>query len=300
MKLGGGLLKKELSEQQFAWVILFPAMLIVFGIVLFPLFQTFIYSLKNMELTSANQGDFVWFTNYIQTLADAEFWSSLGRTLYFAFASILIELTLGIMIALLLNEDIHGKMFLRTIIILPWAVPTIVNGAMWKWIYHPEYGALNALLTQLHIIPEYQSWLGSPWLAMNMIIIADAWKMTPLVAIFCLAALQMVNKSVYEAAIVDGAGAIKRFFALTLPYLKPTILVLVVIRTMETFKVFDIIYATTRGGPANGTMVLTYEAYLKAFTNLQYSKGATYSYLIAIMIGILTFSYVKLLKKEES
>src|SRR5690625_620927 len=119
---------------------------------------------------------------------------------------------------------------------------------------------------------------------MNMIIIADVWKMTPLVVIFALAALQLTNKSVYEAAFVDGAGVVQRFFKITLPYLKPTILVVVVIRTMETFKVFDLIYITTGGGPANGTTVLTFETYIKAFQNLNYSAGASYSYLIALII----------------
>lgn len=291
-------MKKQLSEQRFAWLVIAPACVIVFGIVIFPLFTTFIYSLKNMDLTSSQFGHWVWFQNYIDLLTDKEFWLTTGRTAYFTGVSLTIEIILGIFIALLLNENIRGKAFLRTIIVIPWAVPTIVNGAMWKWIYHPEYGALNALLTQLGLIDHYQSWLGSPWLAMNMIIFADAWKMTPLVVIFFLASLQLQNLAIYEAALVDGANIFQRFFYLTLPYLKPTILVIIVMRTMEAFKVFDIIYATTRGGPANGTLTLTYDAYLKSFTNLQYSQGATISYLIAFMIVILTFIYVKLLKSE--
>jgi ABC-type sugar transport system permease subunit len=292
------MMKKQLSEQKFAWLVIAPACVIVFGIVIFPLFTTFIYSLKNMDLTSSQSGQWVWFQNYIDLLNDKEFWLTTGRTAYFTGVSLTIEIILGIFIALLLNENIRGKAFLRTIIIIPWAVPTIVNGAMWKWIYHPEYGALNAFLTQLGLIDHYQSWLGSPWLAMNMIIIADAWKMTPLVVIFFLASLQLRNLAIYEAALVDGANIFQRFVYLTMPYLKPTILVIIVMRTMEAFKVFDIIYATTRGGPANGTLTLTYDAYLKSFTNLQYSQGATISYLIAFMIVILTFIYVKILKSE--
>lgn len=292
-------MKGRLTEQQFAWLIIGPAGLIVFGIVLFPLATTFYYSLKDMNLLSNDYGTFVWFDNYINILLAKDFWLSAMRTAYFAIVSISIEIILGILIALLLNEDLKGKFFLRTIIIVPWAIPTIVNGVMWKWIYHAEYGALNALLSQIGLIDSYQSWLGTPWLAMNMIILADVWKMTPFVVVFFLAALQLRNKSVYEAAMVDGAGLFRRFFSLTLPYLIPTILVVMVIRTMEAFKVFDIIYATTRGGPANGTMTLTYDAYIKAFTNLQYSEGATISYLIAFIIALLTFIYVKTLKKEE-
>ncbi|MEX2415095.1 MAG: sugar ABC transporter permease [Paenibacillaceae bacterium] len=292
-------MKRKLSDAKFAWLIISPAIIVVFGIVLFPLIETFLYSLKDMDLSMGNPGNYVGLSNYVSTLTDRDFWAAAGRTAYFAGVSIGIELILGLFIALLLNENFRGKVFLQSIIILPWAIPTIVNGAMWKWIYHSEYGALNALLTQLHIIDQYRSWLNSPWLAMNMVIMADVWKMTPLVVIFLLASLQMVNKSVYEAADVDGAGMIKRLFILTLPYLKPTILVIIVIRTMETFKVFDIIYAITQGGPANGTMVLTYQAYIKAFSGLQYSQGATISYLIAMIIALLTFTYVRTMKKGE-
>ncbi|NGQ95961.1 sugar ABC transporter permease [Brevibacillus sp. SYP-B805] len=293
-------MKRKLSDAQFAWLIIAPSVVIVFGIVLYPLFETFLYSLKDLDLSAGSLGDYVWLHNYLEILSDGDFWASAGRTAYFAAVSISLELILGTLIALLLNEEIKGKTFLRSIIIIPWAVPTIVNGAMWKWIYHSEYGALNALLTQLHLIDHYHSWLNSPWMAMNMVIIADVWKMTPLVTIFLLASLQLVNKSVYEAAMVDGAGMIRRFFTLTLPYLKPTLLVIIVMRTMETFKVFDIIYAITQGGPANGTMVLTYQAYLKAFSNLQYSQGATISYLIGMMIALLTYGYVKMLKRGEA
>ncbi len=291
-------MKKPLSEQQFAYVIIIPAIIIVFALIVWPLLTTFLYSLKNMELISANRGQFVGLANYLSAVSDPGFWDSLGKTIYFTAVSLTVETILGLLIALLLNGEFFGVGFLRAIIILPWAVPTIVNGSMWKWIYHPEYGLLNAILTKLHLIAEYQAWLSDPWQAMNMVILADAWKMTPLAVIFFLAALQLTNKASYEAAMVDGAGALRRFFVLTLPYLKPTFLVIIVMRTMEKFKAFDIFYAITRGGPANGTMVLTYDAYLKAFTNLQYSAAATIAYLIAIIVAVLTFSYAKVLKSD--
>lgn len=292
-------MKKGLSEQNFAFLIIAPAVLIVFGVVIFPLITTLIYSLQNMEMISANKGQFVWLSNYAKVLSTREFWDALGRTLYFTIASTTLETILGLLIALLLNENFKGVTFLRTIIILPWAVPTIVNGSMWKWIYNGEYGVLNAVLSKLHIISEYKAWLSEPLQAMNMVIIADAWKMTPFAVIFFLASLQIINKSSYEAAVVDGAGIFRRFFTLTLPYLKPTILVVVVMRTMEKFKAFDIFYMITRGGPANGTKVLIYETYLKAFTNLQYSLASTYAYLIAIVITLLIISYIKILERGE-
>lgn len=290
--------KYDLSAARFAFLILLPAILIVFGIIISPIITTFIYSLKNMELISANRGQFVGFANYIQVFKSQEFWSSLWRTVYFTVVSLTLETVLGLLVALLLNGDFKGVGFVRTIVILPWAVPTIVSGAMWKWIYNSEYGILNAVLSGLHLISAYRSWLGSPLSAMNMVIIADVWKMTPLAVIFFLAALQMFNKSMHEAAVVDGAGPIRRFFSLTLPHLRPMIAVVIVMRTMEKFKAFDIFYAITRGGPANGTMVLTYEAYLKAFSNLQYSLASTIAYLIGVCIMLLTFFYTRLLKSE--
>ena len=218
---------------------------------------------------------FVGLANYVQVLTSHEFWLAMGRTVYFTFISVGVETFLGLMIALLLNENLIGNWLLRSLIILPWAIPTIVNGSIWKWIYHSQYGVLNAVLTQTHILSQYQTWLSSPWLAMNMVIIADVWKMTPLSTLFFLAALQMVNHSVYEAALVDGAGMMSRFWNITIPYLKPTILVVLVMRTMEKLKAFDIFYMITGGGPANGTKVLMYEAYQKAFSNLQYSIAST-------------------------
>lgn len=292
-------MKKTISEQKFAWMIILPAIIIVFGVVIYPLIRTFIISFQEMNLSAGEAGSFAGLSNYAEVLSSAQFWASAGRTAYFSLVSIAIELVLGTMIALLIKEKLKGTGLLIAVVIIPWAVPNVVSSTIWEWIYHPEYGALNALLTQLHIIDQYQSWLGSPWLALNMAILADAWKMTPLVVIFMLAALQLTNQSVFEAAYVDGAGLFRRFFHITLPYLVPMILVVVVIRTMETFKVFDLIYILTDGGPSNGTMVLSYQAYSEVFENLNYSSGATYSFLIALFIVTLTFIYVQALNRKK-
>lgn len=287
------------SEGRFAIALSSPALLVVFGVVLFPLAATFVYSFMNLELTSAERGSFVWLANYGAVLGSRAFWSALGRTAYFTVVSTAIETLLGVFIALLLNEKFPGVKLLRSLVILPWAVPTIVNGSLWKWIYNGEFGIMNAIFLKLGLISEYRSWLSDPFAAMNLVIVADAWKMTPLAAIFFLAALQSTNKATYEAAMVDGAGPVRRFFRLTLPYLMPTILVVLVMRTVEKFKAFDVFYMITRGGPADGTKVLMYETYLRAFTNLQYSMAATYAYLFVIIIAVLTALYLKALRRSE-
>jgi multiple sugar transport system permease protein/N,N'-diacetylchitobiose transport system permease protein len=289
----------DLSEEAYAFLLLSPAGLVVLAVVLLPLAITFAYTLMNVELLSENRGSFVGLANYASVLGSSWFWQSLGRTMYFTLSSLVLETGLGLLVALLLNGSFPGVSVLRALIILPWAIPTNVSAALWKWIYHPEFGALNALLQWMGLIKEYRSWLGDPAVAMNMLVLADVWKMTPLAAIFFLAALQFINKALYEAARIDGAGPFRRFWYVTAPHLVPTLLVVVVMRSMEKFKAFDIFYVMTRGGPANGTMVLTYEAYLRGFTNLDYSAAATIAYLIAFIVLALTFSYLRLLRQED-
>jgi multiple sugar transport system permease protein/N,N'-diacetylchitobiose transport system permease protein len=291
--------RQVFAEQQFAFLVLAPAAVVIFGVVLVPLVTTFIYSLQNMELISSERGRFLGLWNYVQVLGSAWFWQALARTLYFTMVSVALETILGLLAALLLNTRFLGVGFLRVLVIVPWAIPGIVNASIWKWIYNPEYGVLNAVLTRLHILSQYRAWLSDPFLAMNMVIVADVWKMTPFAIIFFLAALQFINKSLYEAATVDGAGVFSRFWHITLPYLVPTLSVVVVMRTVEKFKAFDIFYVMTRGGPSNGTKVLVYEAYLKAFANLQYSISSTVSYLIAIIVLVFTVLYIRSMKRRE-
>jgi multiple sugar transport system permease protein/N,N'-diacetylchitobiose transport system permease protein len=291
--------RQILLEQRFAFLILLPSAVVIFGVVIVPLVTTFIYTLQNMEMISAEKGKFLGLGNYIGVLSSGWFWQAFGRTMYFTVVSIILEVLIGLFSALLLNTRFVGAGFLRVLVIVPWAVPGIVTASIWKWIYNPEYGALNAVLTRLHILPDYIAWLSDPFMAMNMVIIADVWKMMPLSALFFLAALQFINRSLYEAATVDGASVFERFWYITLPYLAPTFSVVVVMRMVDKFKAFDIFYVLTRGGPANGTKVLVYEAYLKAFSNMQYSISSTISYLIAVIVLIFTVAYVKVLKQRE-
>ncbi len=159
--------------------------------------------------------------------------------------------------ALLLNQQFHGRTVLRALMILPWALPTVVNATLWRLIYNPEYGALNAALTQFGLIDAYRSWLGEPGTALAALIVADCWKNFPLVALIALAALQAVPRDITAASLVDGAGACRRFRFVIMPYLAGPLMVALVLRTIEAFKVFDIIWVMTRGGPANSTRTLS-------------------------------------------
>ena len=287
------------GEERYAAGLIAPSMIVVFGVIIIPIITTFIYSIVNIDPLSSHQGEFAGLSFYIKILRSAQFWDDLRRTLHFTIVSTAAETILGLLIAILLNQKFPGVSLLRSIIIIPWAIPTVVNGSLWKLMLNGEYGVINAILVKLHLLSSYQSWLGNPKTAMYCIIIADTWKMTPLAVIFFLAALQGIDNTIYEAARVDGAGALRSFTAITLPALRPTMMVIIVMRTVEKFKAFDIFYLMTRGGPANSTKTLMYDTYLQAFSNLNYSEAATFAYLIAIAVALMTLVYVRLMKREE-
>jgi ABC-type sugar transport system permease subunit len=286
-------------QGRLALLLLLPSLVVVFGIVVYPLLRTLYTSLFDVNSAFPGAYPFSGLGNYLRAVQSVEFWAAIGRTFYFTLATTVLEVVFGILLALLLNAEFRGRWLLRSIVILPWALPTVVNGAMWRWIFNPEYGALNALLTQLHVIPEYRSWLGTPWMALNMIVVADVWKMTPLAAFFVLAALQTIPRDLYEAAWVDGAGKVRSFFSITLPLLTPTILIVLVLRTMEAFKVFDLVYVMTRGGPANGTQTIAYYTYVEAFSNQLFGYGAALAYIIALFILFFAITYMRLLRRGE-
>lgn len=277
-----------------------PAFITVFTLIIYPIVKAFWMSLHavNLKRIAITGTPFVGLKNYIEILSDGYFWASVARTFYFMVISISIEIVLGVLVALLLNRKFIGRSVLRSLILIPWALPIIIDGIMWKWIYNPNYGALNSLLFQLGIIKEYQAWLSHPFSALNMVILADVWKVTPLVILLVLAALQTIPDSLYEAARVDGAGAITSFWHITLPLLLPTIAIVLVIRSMDAFRVFDIIYIMTQGGPADGTKVIAYYTYLETFQYLKFGRGSALAYLMTLFTAALVFLYIKLLSRE--
>lgn len=274
------------------WILLAPAILVLSLITLLPFLQTVWTSLTDARITAnARAVSFIGLENYIWALTDPDFIAALGRTLYFTVVSVGLEGALGIAVALLLNQKFRGRMFLRIIIILPWAVPTIVNAVAWRLIYHPDYGALNSLLFQLGIISDYTSWLGDPDWALNMVILADVWKNFPLVAYIALAALQTIPGDLLKAAAIEGAGAWKRFRSITLPWIIGPMMVVLILRTIEAFRVFDIIYVMTRGGPSDTTKTASFYVYQEYFSYLRSGSGASYAVLVAGISAVLICAY---------
>jgi multiple sugar transport system permease protein len=277
------------------WMLVAPSLVIILGVILQPVLSTLYLSLFEAPASINLPRVFVGLANYADLLQDKTFWATLGRTIYFMCTSVVLELILGMAIAQLINTRPPGWRFLRISLIIPWAVPTIVNGAMWRWIYNADYGALNGLLEQLGIIKSYVPWLIDPVRAMNLVILADIWHTVPFVALVLQAALAGLPVELDEAAAVDGASGWQRFWRIRLPLLRPAILVILIIRSVEAFRVFDIVYVITQGGPAFGTVTISYLTYLETFSYGHLGRGAALSFLISLVTLVLAFIYIKVL-----
>ena len=286
-------------EGRFALALLAPSIVVVFGIVVYPILRTLYTSLFAVDTPFPGHFPWVGLDNYKFALQQSDFWSAIERTAYFTFVSTGFELVFGMGIALLLYAPLRGRWLFRTIVVLPWALPTIVNGAMWRYFFNAQYGVVNAALTQLGITTSYHAFLSSPFAALNIVVWADVWKNTSLVAFFLLAGLTTIPRDLYEAARVDGYGRWGAFVHITLPLLRPVIVVVLVLRTIEAFKVFDIIYVMTGGGPANGTQSIAFYTYQRAFSDEFFGYGSALAYLIVVFIMVLAIVYIRLLRSDS-
>jgi ABC-type sugar transport system permease subunit len=297
---GGTSWRARTREGRFALALLAPSIVVVFGIVIYPILRTLYTSLFAVD--SPFPGHFPWvgLDNYKFAITHGEFWSAVERTAYFTIVSTGLELVFGMAIALLLYAPLRMRWLFRTIVVLPWALPTIVNGAMWRYFFDAQYGVINAALTQLGLQSSYHAWMSSPFGALNIVILADVWKNTSLVAFFLLAGLTTIPKDLYEAARVDGYGRWGAFVHITLPLLRPVIVVVLVLRTIEAFKVFDIIYVMTAGGagPANGTQTIAFYTYQRAFSDEYFGYGSALAYLIVLFILGFAVLYIRLLRSD--
>jgi multiple sugar transport system permease protein len=282
-------------------LLLAPLVLVLAVVVAYPMAQTVVLAFTNAKLlTGFSASKWIGGENFSFALTDTEFRAALMRTFYFAGVSVALETVIGVAVALLLNQEFVGRGFCRALLILPWALPTIVNALMWRLIYQPDFGVLNSVLAQLSLISSYRSWLGDDQVAMNAVIIADVWKNYPLVALIALAALQTVPKELYEAARIEGASSFKIFRHITLPLIAAPIFIAVILRLIEALKVFDIIYVMTRGGPANATKTISFFVYEESFSFNRIGSGASYALIVVLVSMVLVTLYLKLLKKADS
>jgi multiple sugar transport system permease protein/N,N'-diacetylchitobiose transport system permease protein len=285
-------------ERLLALALVFPTIVVVVGVSLGPLLFAGWLSLHDVGINFLGDKPFVGLRNYAEIVENRAFREAIYRTVQFAAVSLLLQLPLGMAGAVLLNQKFAGRNVVRALILIPWAIPTVVNGALWEWIYNTSFGALNGILIQFGLLDKPVIWLGSSTSAMNMVIVADTWKVLPFYMLIFLAGLQTIPEELYDAIKVDGGNPFDSLRHVMMPFLQPFLLIILVLRTMETFRVFDIIYMLTKGGPAGATTVISFYTFQTTFHSLRFGQGASMAFLIGAATLMLALVYFRLLRSE--
>ncbi len=286
---------KRLPIPAFAFLLNSPALIAIVLLVGYPIAYSFWISLHRYNLKRPSVFRFIGLSNYNDIVRSPEFWSALRITAEFTALALVLIVVMSILVALLLNESFPGRGIVRTLILVPWAIPPVVNGLMWQWIYDPNVGALNGLLVSLGLTTEYQGWLSDPTDALLALVSAHVWNLLPLAVILLLAALQGIPSDLYDAGRVDGGTPWNLFFHVTLPWLAQPLLVVLILQTMYAIRVFDVIYVLTAGGPGTSTTTLTWQTYLITFQNLDFGLGNAYAYTISLITLALAWIYFRVL-----
>ena len=282
-------LSRDQKKQWFAYTLIAPVMVYLLVFMLFPLGWAVWTSMTNKAVGSA--GDFVGLKNFVALLSDRVFHLSLRNTIVYTGAAVAGKLLLGVVMALTLNARIPARNLSRVLMLIPWTIPTLVSALTWKWMYSDTGGLLNYVAVSLGLASGPTPWLYSAAYAMPSIIIANIWRGTPFIGISVLAGLQTIEADLYEAAHIDGAGAMRTFFAITLPMVKEVLILSTLITTIWTFNDFEIVWLLTGGGPANATQILSTYGYTMGFMNLNISR-ATASAIIAVPVMVLVITLV--------
>ncbi len=273
-----------------------PAVITIILIAFYPLLRSIWDSMHKISLRFANQPQpLTWLQNYKDILQDTRWHNALWVTGRVVFVSVGIELVLGMVIALLLNRAFHGRGIVRASILVPWAITTVVSAQMWAWIYDARYGVFNDILLKLHIIHKPVIFLAQPNITIWAMIGAEIWKTTPFMALLLLAGLQLIPADLYEAAAIDGTNGWQNFWKITLPLMKPTILVALLFRTIDAVRIFDLPRVLTNGGPGQSTETLVLYAYNTLFTNLNFGYGSALAVSTFLIVVLVSFLYIKVL-----
>lgn len=273
----------DARQRRIGWLLALPALLLLLGVFAYPIAQAIWQSLFTQNLGTKLQPEFSGWGNYGRMTQDGRFWQTLGNTTIFTGVSVAIEFLLGLAMALVLNQSFRGRGAVRTIAILPWALPTALIALAWTWIFNDQYGVVNDLLSRLGITTTV-NWLGEPTLAMIAVIIADVWKTTPFVSILLLAGLQSIPSDLYEAHKIDGANSWQSFRQITVPLLMPQIVIALLFRLAQAFGIFDLISVMTGGGPGGATETVSLYVYATVMRYLDFGYGAA---LVVVTFGLL-------------
>ncbi len=282
-------------ESVLGWVLVGPALAAIGGLAFWPALSAAWVSLHTVWRQFPGFTPFVGIANYVSAISSREFWSAVGNTVIFVFVSVPLELVAGLGIAMAMHHARRARAVVCAAALVPWALPTAVSAQMWAWIVHDRYGILNRILLAIGLANSPVVWLGGIGTARTVIIMADVWKTAPFVAIIALAGLQTIDPIIYEAAALDGAGPWKRFVGITLPSLRPAILVALLFRTLDAFRIFDLVYILTRGGPGGGTETLSVLTYQTLFRDLDFGEGSALAVVMFLASLGISGAFLRLL-----
>jgi ABC-type sugar transport system permease subunit len=287
-------------DRRFGYLIIAPLIIVLLVITAYPLGYNIWNSFHHVDYLLPPLGAWAGVSNYAKLFSDDQFVPALLHTLAFTVVSVIVETVIGLGLALALNKKFRGRGIVRAAIFIPWAVPTVVSAELWRTMFDPQQGFVNYLLTELHLPLATTTWLDSTWTAWGAILIADAWRNTPFMAIVLLAGLQVIPSDIYEAARIDGASAWQQFWRLTLPLLKPALMVALIFRTLQSFFIFDVVYIMTGGGPGTSTNVLAYLNYKAFFALFDYGYGGAVSVALVVVALIIASAYRWVFRTDEA
>lgn len=288
-----------MRDRQLKWYLVLPVFLLLLGVCIYPLVTSLRISFYQWNLAKPSVlRQFIGLANYATIFRDRLWLIALKNTLLFVVSAVGIELLLGLLFALLVSGEIKGKRTIRSTVLIPTMIAPVVVGLIWKMFLNPQYGAINYFLTFFGARP-HTDFLGSKSLALFSIILIDIWEWAPFVAMVLLAGILAIPQQQYEAAIVDGASAWHRFLFITLPFLRPSILVVLLIRLMDSFKVFDLVYVLTQGGPGSATEVMSTYIYRQGFKMFNMGYAAAMSYILLAVIIVISLFLIAVFEPRE-
>lgn len=284
------------KSKSLPYILLAPIMIIMGVLVFYPTIVTFSYSLQKMKMTDPDNMAFIGWNNYIEVIRSESFLYSLQNTLFLLVVVVLFTTIAGIFVSLILNVDTRFSGILTALAILPWALPPIVNGIIWRFIFHPGYGFMNKLLIALHVTDQPVAWLSERWLLLFIVALVVAWRSAPFCAIVCLSGLRSIPEELYEAARIDGGSRLAIFRYVTMPLMFPFIGIGMTSASITAINIFDEIVALAGYKDLGKNLLI--ESYLTTFSFLDFGKGSALTYIIMIMAAVFGFFYSKSLNRE--
>ncbi len=293
--------QRNIKPKTDAYRYLMPTYIILLIFMAYPLINSIIMAFQKYKLTYPQTlGQFAAFDNFAKIFQDPNLGQIVGNSILFVVLSVLLQFVLGFILAMALRKSFRGRNVYQAIVFLPWAISSFIVGLTFRWLFNGEYGAINDILMKMGIITENIPWLGLPGYSIFAVIVGMVWIGVPFFAIMILAALQSIPDDVYEAANIDGASAIKQFFKITLPYIKPTIIMTVLLRTMWIFNSADLIFVMTNGGPANSSHTLASYMFNKAYQGLDFGQAAALGVVFMVIMIIFVKFFLKATKYDEA